>query len=149
MSRVPSGPNKGGSSGSGGHGRLRISSEPEKKLPAHQAYWTLFNKEKARPRFLEVWKQRNRTSDNTDYLGINEGLIHEPELSPEQQRVEDDRRIASINLGEHTKLIQELYDNESSEVKAMVERFRNPVNRPAQSEMDLLMRLERLKIQDR
>jgi hypothetical protein len=132
-----------------GHGRLKISSEPEKKLAAHQAYWTLFNEEKARPRFLEVWKECHQTTDNTDYLGIDEGLIHKPELSPEQQRIEDDRRIASISLGERTKLIQELYDNESQEVKATVEKFRNSVNGPVQTEMDLLMRLERLKSQDR
>jgi hypothetical protein len=96
-----------------------------------------------------VWKERHQTTDNTDYLGIDEGLIHEPELSPEQQRTEDDRRIASISLGERTKLIQELYDNESQEVKAAVEKFRNSVNGPVQTEMDLLVRLERLKSQDR
>lgn len=82
---------EGGGGSGGGHGRLKLSSQPERVFIPHQAYWTLYKETKIRQRFLEVREERNGAIDNTDHLGIDEGLVDEPDLTSEQEHAEEDR----------------------------------------------------------
>lgn len=110
-----------------------------------QAYWTMYNEEKVRPRFLEFYREQNRKMDNTNHLDIDEALVVPPKLSDAEQRAQDDSIIKSITWAVRRGLVQEMYDNESKEIKETVEHFRKAVMGSVESEANLEVRLQRLE----
>lgn len=115
---------------------MRINSAPIRTLAPAQAYSSYYYDEKIGPEVLRLWKKRLLEKDNFEYTG--NGVDHE-ELIPV-----DDKLTADIPIEFRMEVVRKMYNDESEEVKAEVERRRKIDGGPVEDELDEKRRQIRL-----
>lgn len=133
-----------GGSGNGGYGELNISSEPTRVLSAVNWYWNKYDATKIPIEVLARWKAAKGIEDNTDWLGEDEGLTKVQQLTAKLRRAKADALYKSIPLRFKNQVAQEMYDNEPQAIKDEVEKERYAETIPLESEINLLIRKQRL-----
>lgn len=134
----------GSGSGVGGRGKFKLTSEPTKTVAAVQYYWSA-KAEEVTPQLLALWKKEQSTVDNTEYLGVDEGLTAPVQLTKEEQDKVDQDIIKKLPLGWKTKAMQEIYEKLPQDVKDQVERERKADENPVEEQDDLRLRQKMLR----
>lgn len=131
-------------SGNGGNGQLRISTEPIRVLSAQNWYWTKHKDTKIPIEIFARWKEAKGIEDNTDWLGVDVGLTEVQWATKKAKQAMENEEFKSIPWKFRNEVVKQMYDSEPQEVKDEIDKERFAVSVPLESEVDLLIRKERL-----
>jgi hypothetical protein len=121
-------------------GPLHLTSIATKILAPAQAYTKYLYADKIKPEVVQLWKLELAKEDNTDYIGDD---VDGEDLIPE----EDDPRLQQLRIpiAFTMQITKAMYENESAEVKAEVEKRRQADFGPVEKIQDVALRQQKLQ----